>query len=139
MILSIKITIEELSKIGKEHKWPKNFCEGCNRNMWGHGYVSRYFATVVRSVYLKRYRCPGCGVVVVVRPEGYWSKIRNPIVTIYQTLRSKLNFGKWPEFTSRQRGGHWLNRFVSFARMELQSNLTEFLDYCYLKQIRFLP
>lgn len=139
MILPYKITLEELSKIEKNYNWPKHPCESCHRNMWGHGYVARYFTAILNSVYLKRYRCPGCSAVVVVRPEGYWSRIRSSVFTIYQALQSKLSLGQWPSLVPRQRGGHWLNRFVRFARMETEFSLVSFLDHCYRKRIRFFP
>ncbi len=139
MILPYKITLEKLSKIEKNYKWPKHFCEKCRRNMWGHGYVARYFTAILNSVFLKRYRCPGCRVVVVFRPEGHWPRIRSSISIIYGALQSKLSRGHWPSWVPRQRGGHWLNRFVRFARMETKTSLGSFLDHCYLKEIRFFP
>jgi len=139
MILHFKITLNKLSKSGKKYKWPKHYCECCKRYMWGHGYVSRYFAAILNEVFLKRYRCPDCSVVVTTRPEGYWARARSSIFSIYEALKAKLNFGSWPLQFPRQRGGHWIRRFVSLAKMELQDNLVHFLDHCYLKQIQFLP
>jgi hypothetical protein len=139
MILRYKITLKELSKSGKEFNWPKHFCECCQRNMWGHGYVTRYFTEIANSVFIKRYRCPDCKDLVIVRPEEYWSGIRSSILAIYLALKSRLSSGRWPFFFPRQRGNHWLNRFIVFARMELKVNLPEFLDRCHSKQIRFLP
>ena len=139
MILHYKITFDELSKVGKNYKWPINFCECCNRNMWGHGYVARYFAVLLDSVFLKRYRCPGCRTVVVIRPEGYWPWLRSSILMIHEALMLKLSSGRWPTNCTRQRGGHWLKRFVQFAQMEMKADLCEFLNHCYHKQIPFLP
>ena len=138
MILSYKITIDELSKIGKDYKWPRHHCADCERYMWGHGYVARYFATLLSSVFLKRYRCPGCWIVVTVRPHVYWSKIRSSILSIYETLKFKINSGRWPIQSPRQRGGHWLKRFILFARMEMVTDIAYFLDHCQLKEICFL-
>jgi hypothetical protein len=136
MILSAKITIVELSKKGKTHKWEKNRCEKCQRNMWGHGFVARYFAEVMSAVYLKRYRCPGCSVVVTSRPETHWKGIRSSISAIYDALKCRLT-GFWPPGFPRQRGLHWLRRFVTFAKMENQQSLPLFLEYCLVKQIHF--
>jgi len=127
MILFSKITLEELAKLGKEYKWENHPCEDCKRNMWGHGFVLRYFAETSNEIYLKRYRCPECSTVVTTRPEGYWKFIRNSIGSICQALRSKLK-GAWPWGCSRQRGGHWLRRFVRYVQMEGGSNLFEFLE-----------
>lgn len=138
MILSTKITVQELSKAGKEYNWSKHACEGCKRNMWGHGFASRYFSGIMNLIYVKRYRCPGCKIVVTARPEGYWPRIRSSIPAIFEVLHLKLNSGIWPINFSRQRGGHWLSRFVGLAKMEMQQNLSLFLHSCYTKNIRFL-
>lgn len=136
MILSIKITIEELSKKGKTHKWEKHQCDKCQRNMWGHGFIMRYFAEAYEGIYLKRYRCPDCSTVVTTRPETYWKGIRSAIQTIYKVLKSKFA-GFWPPGFPRQRGLHWLKRFVELAKMENQDNLPSFLSQCVMKQIHF--
>jgi hypothetical protein len=136
MILSTKITIEELSKNGKDHKWEKCFCEECQRNMWGHGFTMRYFSEIHEGIYLKRYRCPNCSCVVTVRPEGYWKWIRSSIKTIYEALKSRFT-GFWQSGFPRQRGLHWLKKFVSLAKMENQANLPIYLTHCFSKQIHF--
>lgn len=138
MILPYKITLNEISKSGKNFKWPKHYCECCQRNMWGHGYVGRYFEETSGSVFLKRYRCPGCKALVVARPDGYWSRTRSSILSIYQALKSKLCSGQWPSLLPRQRGNHWLKRFVKLAVMESALNLSAFLERCHLKRVRFL-
>ena len=136
MIFFTKITIEELSKNGKDHKWGKYFCDKCQRNMWGHGFVMRYFAEASGEIYLKRYRCPDCSTVVTTRPETHWKSIRSSIQAIYEALKSKLA-GFWPLGFPRHRGQHWLKSFVNLAKMENQENLPSFLSYCFQKQIRF--
>ncbi|MBI4404826.1 MAG: hypothetical protein HY537_11725 [Deltaproteobacteria bacterium] len=132
----MKITIEELSKKGKTYKWEKHHCDKCQRDMWGHGFVMRYFAEALDGVYLKRYRCPDCSTVVTTRPETHWNSIRSAILTIYRALKSKLT-GLWPPGFPRQRGLHWLKRFIDLAKMENQNNLSWFLTFCFAKQLRF--
>jgi len=139
MILPYKITFEELSKVGKDYNWPNHLCKSCKRNMWGHGYVARYSSILADAVYLKRYRCPDCRTVVTVRPEGYWPRIRSSILAVFEALKSKLSHGLWPGGFSRQRGGHWLNRFVGLARMEMKEDLSLFLVHCQSKKIPFFP
>lgn len=137
MILQTKITVEELSRNGKDHNWEKYFCNNCNRFMWGHGFTGRYFASVLAVVFLKRYRCPGCSVVVTTRPGDHWQKIRSSITIIYQVLGSRIRDGSWPYSFPRQRGGHWLRRFSLNARMFGQNNLIAFLNFCFHKQLHF--
>jgi hypothetical protein len=137
MILQTKITVEELSKNGKNHNWERHLCNKCNRFMWGHGFVARYFASAVAVVFLKRYRCPDCSVVVTTRPEGHWPSIRSSTGTIYQVLFSRIKEGHWPLSFPRQRGGHWLKRFSLNARMSCETELLKFLEFCFLKQLHF--
>ena len=136
MILHIKITLEELSKIGKNHKWEKHPCEKCHRNMWGHGFVMRYFSEIAQGLHLKRYRCPECSTVVTTRPESHWRGIQSAVLTIYGVLKSKL-VGFWPPGFPRQRGLHWLKRLVRVAKMDNHESLPLFLEHCFQKQICF--
>jgi hypothetical protein len=138
MILSYKITLDELSISGKKYNWPKHYCASCKRNMWGHGYVSRYFEERAGFLLLKRYRCPDCKTLVTVRPEGYWPRIRSSILSVYRALNSRLRSGQWPSLLSRQRGNHWLKKFTRFALMESQADLSFFLDHCHHKELQFL-
>jgi hypothetical protein len=139
MILYTKITLQQLSKEGKNHKWGTYPCTKCDRNMWGHGYVARYFTEVSNAVYLKKYRCPNCRVVVIVKPEGFWPHIRSAISTVYKMLRSRISKGTWPAEFPRQRGGHWLKRFAINAKMSCEINLLTFLDRCFVKELHFFP
>ncbi len=137
MIFQSKITVEELSRNGKNHKWDKCECTKCNCKMWGHGFVGRYFSTFPEVIFLKRYRCPVCSTVVTARPEGYWPFIRSSILVIHSTLNTRISIGFWPTGFPRQRGGHWLKRFVENAKMSCQVNLLNFLQICFEKQLRF--
>ncbi len=139
MILNYKITVEELSKAGKNHKWERHFCENCSRFMWGHGFVTRYFEGIEDSVYLKRYRCPKCTTVATTRPEGHWPIIRSSARCIFDTLLTRISTGAWPLSFLRQRGGHWLKRFVNHAKMSGETNLDSFLKFCFQKNLHFFP
>lgn len=139
MILFCKITSENLSKLDKNYKWPPCNCEKCQRSMWGHGYVARYFSILSHPVYLKRYRCPNCGTVITTRPESFWAFLRSSIQMIYRSLRTKISSGSWPPETTRQRGGHWLKRFGIHAKMSCETNFLTFLDRCFDKELHFFP
>lgn len=137
MIFQSKITVSELSKNGKNHKWDNFHCSKCNRNMWGHGFVGRYFSSFVDAIFLKRYRCPDCCVVVTARPEGHRPRLRSSTFVIYQALSCRITTGVWPSGFPRQRGGHWIRRFVNFAKMSCQANLHLFLNICFEKELVF--
>jgi hypothetical protein len=136
MILIYKITPQTLSTEGKDHKWPPCECEKCQRSMWGHGFVTRYFSGL-NQIFLKRYRCPNCGTVVTTRPEGFRPWIRSSTQSIYQILRFRISSGQWSPETNRQRGGHWLRRFAVHAKMSCETNLLTFLDRCFEKEVSF--
>lgn len=138
MILNYKITLTELSEAGKNFKWDQCFCKKCQRPMWGHGFVGRYFYNFSEILFLKRYRCPDCAVVVTTRPCGYWPWIRSSIFRIYQGLIFRISNCHWPESLTRQCGGHWLKRFIYFTKMSMQTNLQAFLSECFLKKLNFL-
>jgi hypothetical protein len=139
MILSRKICFASLSSLGKAFVWEPHDCESCRRPMWGHGFVSRYFTEIAASLYLKRFRCPGCGTVATVRPEGYWPRVRSAIATIYAVLNFRVNSGLWPEGSARQRCGHWLRRFGRKVRMDFGPNadFAETLEFCFAKDLGF--
>lgn len=140
MILLLKICLNELSEQGRNFNWGTHDCEKCFRPMWGHGFVDRYFSVSAVRLWLKRYRCPDCGSVATTRPEGYWPRVRTSIRSIFETLRSRLKTGRWPQATARQRAGHWLRRFVIKVRMDFgdRSDLGGVLEFCFEKQIPFL-
>mgnify|MGYP000125437550 CR=1 FL=1 len=138
MILLRKICLRLLSEQGKGFKWGSCFCEKCQRPMWGHGYVFRYFENLTSAVWMKRFRCAGCHVVVTTRPEGFLAGVRTGIESIYNIIRYRLTNGVWPD-PRRQRFGHWLCRFMKMARMDFVSmpDPIEVLDFCFQKLIPF--
>ena len=136
MILFTKINLKTLSTEGKNHKWAPCECEKCDRNMWGHGFVNRYFEGFTQ-IFMKKYRCPDCKTVVTTRPEGFRNYVRSTIKTIYHSLLTRIASGSWPPETTRQRGGHWLCRFVVHAKMSCETDLLSFLDRCFEKNVSF--
>ena len=137
MIFQSKITVSELSKDGKNHKWDKCHCNKCNRWMWGHGFVGRYFTSLEVVLFLKRYRCPDCSTVVTARPYDYWPFVRSSISIIHSMLMARVLTGFWPSGFPRQRGGHWLRRFAMNAKMACQEDLPRFLGFCLAKGLHF--
>jgi len=139
MILMRKISFKALSEQGRDFNWGEHDCEKCNRGMWGHGFVTRCFSEVVSVLLVKRFRCPSCHVVVTIRPEGYWPRVRSSIITIFTTLHDRFESGRWGLEASRQRSGHWLRRFVKRVRMDWgdASDLKASLEFLYEKQLLF--
>lgn len=76
------------------------------RTMWfrsdlGHGYVTARFDRYDGYLYLRRYRCPDCSCVFIMKLEGYFNRFHAPITLIYVFLISRLQSGKWHPFISR--------------------------------------
>lgn len=138
MTLFVTIIFSKLSEEGKSYNWGFHFCDQCERNMWGHGYVQRIFSSYNR-LWLKRYRCPECGIVVTTRPTGYWNYFQSSIEEIYEALIFRFKNHFWSNSDLRQRYGHWLRSFNGFHKMNgLGQELISFLNTCYLKQLPFL-
>ena len=110
LILSIAAKIKEIFKLGRKYPWPKpELCPCCKQSkLWGHGYVLAYFDGFRDGLLLKRYRCPGCGCVIRLRPERYLSRFQASIDNIRYRLSHRLRYGRWPPGASRSRQGHWL-------------------------------
>ena len=113
MIKFVTINILELYKKGKDFIWDKPCsCPRCGSVVWGHGFVSGYLQGFSELLYFKRYRCPICGLILKLKPRGYLRFFRSSIHEIYRHLKFRFENARWPPGFSRQRGGHWINRFL---------------------------
>lgn len=108
------MSVKEIFRLGRKCSFPKpRLClrEGCgSTRIWGHGFVERYFDDCDGPVELRRWRCPDCGAVYIMRPFGYWPRHRTPIRIVMKCLCHRIQRGFWnvaPGF-SRQRQRHWL-------------------------------
>jgi hypothetical protein len=137
MVVAIDATVQEIAEFGESFNWPACHCEKCSRNMWGHGFVGRYFEGYSRLIRIKRLICPGCGVVVVFRPKGFWARLRSPITEIFRVLTTRLASGFWPFGFIRQRGWSWLKKLMTAVVMSGKSNPLEFLKERFHKEVYF--
>lgn len=110
LILFITAKIKEIFRLGRKYPWPRpEICPKCNQSkVWGHGYVHAYFDGFSDGLHLRRYRCPGCGCVIRLRPDGYFNRFQAPIDIIRFSISHRLRYGRWPPRLSRSRQGHWL-------------------------------
>jgi transposase-like protein len=130
LILYNRLEIEKLQEFGKDFPWKKpEYCPVCkSKRLWGHGYVIRYFSKGQEGVYLKRWRCPECGAVHTVRPEGFLPRIMTPIKGIYNVLVNKLNGGTFFREFSRQSQQYWWKGFqFQYDRQKRKNSSTDFL------------
>ena len=121
MTCSTQINIDQLSKEGKLFKWGTRICDFCKVQMWGHGFVTRCFQSYSYPLYVKRYRCNGCSIVITCRPSSFWPHLQTEFIIIFNTLIYRLSHAAdppvWPEGIPRQRGGYWLRIFNRYYKM----------------------
>jgi len=112
VVIAVTLRLEDLFRQGKDFKWERPCaCPKCQGKLWGHGFTSRYFQGFSSVLWIKRFRCPGCGTVLAFRPQGFWPRIQYSIEVIFQALQLRLTAHRWPRGMSRQRAGHWLSGF----------------------------
>jgi hypothetical protein len=57
---------------------------------------------------MRRYRCPLCGCVIRLRPEGYFPRIQTDAASIRRILNCRIGTGSWPAGTITNGCRHWL-------------------------------
>lgn len=120
MIFPVKISLEKLRKSKKNFNWDRpSECPLCSHKLWGHGYSLRYFNAYPEGLYIKRWRCSSCHLILTCRPEGYWRRYQESILNIYETLLYKVKNLTWPPWTTRQKAGHWIRKIISNAKINL--------------------
>lgn len=123
MILYQSIDLKSLAHLGKKFNWKKpDACPKCRMPVWGHGYRFCLFEGFTTALPLKRYRCSGCNIVIIIRPASHWSRFQTAISEIISTIRYRLSNFKWPPETVRQRVGHWIRRFINRYKLDFGFN-----------------
>lgn len=109
MIWQLAMELNEVVALGREGRWPRPAeCLGCGRGqVWGHGFVGRYFDGLAQRVLLRCYRCPGCRCVMTPRPAGFLRRVRTTVAAIRDELHHRLTGGQWPRAPTPRRR-HWL-------------------------------
>jgi hypothetical protein len=114
MIIFFPALLKEIYRLGQKYPWPRpNSCPRCKGcRVWGHGFVLVCFDGYCHPLCLKRYRCPDCGCVLRLRPDGYFKRIQASIEATRSSIYCKVNFGKWVAGISRNRQRHWFKALV---------------------------
>jgi hypothetical protein len=76
-------------------------------------------------VWVKRYRCAECGVVLRVRPLGYWKRIQATVEAVRRCVMDRLEKGRWPPGCNSARGRHWLRGLRRQVRTHLGMSYVE--------------
>jgi len=121
MIQFVEVLLKEIFTQGRDFSWKRpSKCPRCNRHkVWGHGHVSALFDGFNESLWLKRYRCPSCGCIILMRPASHFSRFQASIETIGSALKQRINHGKWPPDLTLSRMRHWLTNFKRQVKAHL--------------------
>lgn len=110
MILPVVVVLKDIYEKGRDYLWPRpEVCPCCKAaSPWGHGFVLAYFDGFTAGLLLRRYRCPHCGCVIRLKPQGYFKRFQSSVDAIRSIIGHRL--GNKPSFsgTSRTRLAHWL-------------------------------
>ena len=133
--LYINIDIDILFKLHKRYSWPSiEKCPACHAHrLWGHGYVARYLEHYQEPCYLKRYRCPHCHKVFIVRPKTHYRRFLVAIETIVNCLLLMVTTGRKSKEFSRQRQQYWMHgariQAARFSNCQLSTVVLNALVY----------
>jgi len=118
MILPVVVLLKDICEKGRDYVWPRpEVCPKCKaRRPWGHGFVLAYFDGFTSGVLLRRYRCPHCGCVIRLKPQGYFERFQSSIETIRSTVGDLLRENRCPSGLFRTRQAHWLNALKRKAK-----------------------
>jgi hypothetical protein len=139
LILFVEVCVKRLVELGRQYRWERpERCPKCQGvRVWGHGYVEAYFDEAgSQSVFLKRYRCPECGVVIRLRPVGYWRRIQATIARVGRCVVDRLEKGRWPPGSNSARGRQWLRGLKRQVRTHLGMSYAERIAEGFLELVR---
>jgi hypothetical protein len=122
LILFVEVCVKTLVELGRQYRWERpERCPKCQGvRVWGHGFVEAYLDEAGSAcVLLKRYRCPECGVVIRLRPSGYWRRIQATVAAVRQCITDRLEKGRWPPGCNSARARHWLGGLRRQVRTHL--------------------
>jgi hypothetical protein len=116
----VAVNVQRLVELGKKYPWPRpNRCLSCaSSRIWGHGYVQRYFEGFARPLWVRRFRCPDCGVVYTLRPDLFYRGFRHSIETILFSLIKRITDQRWLPFVPRQNQQYWYKGFALQAQRQ---------------------
>jgi hypothetical protein len=121
MVIFVSVKLKELFKKERNYPWtrPKS-CPRCNDyKVWGHGYAQAIFDGYKQPLLLKLYRCPVCGCVIRLRPEGYFKRFQAPVETIRSSIACKSTTDRWLSGIIPNRQRHWFRALQRRVRAYL--------------------
>jgi hypothetical protein len=111
MVLFIPVILKTLFVQGRKYAWSRPaVCPQCrSATVWGHGFAEAIFDGYSRPLLLKLYRCPDCGCVIRLRPQGYFKRFQAPVEIIRASILCKSACNRWLAGINRCRQCHWFN------------------------------
>jgi hypothetical protein len=111
MVLFIPVILKTLFVQGRKYAWARPAdCPRCRSGpVWGHGFAEALFDGYNRPLLLKLYRCPDCGCVIRLRPEGYFKRFQAPVQIIRASILCKSASNRWLAGIDRTRQCHWFS------------------------------
>jgi hypothetical protein len=133
LVLPVELCVKTLFEMGKGFVWPRpESCPRCRGRVWGHGFVQGCFDGFQEPLWLRRYRCADCGMVMRLRPKGYWNRFQASAAEIRDRLSHRVRTGRWPPGLSRGRQGHWFRalkrRVLAYLGQSWTGRLMEGFD-----------
>ena len=123
MVIFSAVKLKDLFKKARDYPWQKPVscprCSGCR--LWGHGFVEALFDGYAQPLLLKLYRCPDCGCIIRLRPQGYFKRFQAQVATIRSSITLKSTSNRWLPGISRSRQGHWFRAL----KKRIKAYLTE--------------
>ena len=143
MILHCFVKLKELFKKGRDYPWQKpNSCPRCNScRLWGHGFAEANIDGYQCPLLLKLYRCPDCGCVIRLRPNGYFKRFQASVETIRSSIALKSKTNRWLPGISRSRQCHWFRYLCQRIKVYLTDTWCHGIvaGFDYLLQLDHIP
>ena len=117
MIAFFSLDLNKIAISPSDYCWPRpSRCPRCLcPKLWGHGFVGMIIVGFDHALTIRRYRCPSCGCVIRLRPEGYFKGHQSSTVAIRTSLSMRLKTGRWPPGCVPNRARHWLRALKRHA------------------------
>lgn len=110
MLHFVEVILKDVFEQGRNFKWAKpSRCPRCGYyNVWGHGFVERFFDHFPSPLLMKRFRCNHCGCIICCRPASHFPRIQSTFESIKTNLAYRIAHGRWLTGIPPSRLRHWL-------------------------------
>lgn len=143
MVLFFPVELKALFVQGRNYPWSRPaVCPRCSScTVWGHGFAEAIFDGYKQPLLLKLYRCPDCGCVIRLRPEGYFKRFQATVEAIRSSIACKSVTNRWLPGISPNRQRHWFRALCKRIRAYLTDTWHQGIvaGFDYLLQLGQVP